>query len=171
MRGSALRWVLALAVVAACSSAAPAAACRTLPGAVRVPPPDHTELHWSLALVAGGAVGVASIALQIAAEDQMFPEGAAGIELAVGIAEIAAGAVIPFTTTASGNSCAPAGQPSALPLVASGMLVGLGGWLVAHAIWSFADRDRAAPFTTALPFNTALSIDPEGAMLEVSARF
>ncbi|UJR86869.1 hypothetical protein [Sandaracinus amylolyticus] len=155
---------LALALLAAPSSAH---ACRL----VTTPPPppaDHIELHWGIAFGVGSAVELTLIGTQIAMGDQMFPDWAAALELSLGTAQSVAGIVLMLAPVPPGSeSCDPDESTGDERMLAAAFLAGIGGWLIAHAFWSFGD----GPLDESPTVMPSVAFDRDAVVLHVLGTF
>lgn len=161
-----MKWMLGAVLAASlCMAPATASACGVAPGTPLPPPrPDHTERDWAIAFGTVGGINAAIIGVQLATIPDMFPDWAAHLELTLGIAESAlASALGVHMFISMSNSCGP-GSGAAYQAIATGTLGTVGGWLIAHAIWSYLDVDAVMP-------QPLFVVDADGAQLGVVGRF
>ena len=136
----------------------------------RTPSPDHTARDWGIAITPALVIDATLITIAAIAGADMLPDWAAGIELMTGILQSAAGTILLATMVRFGpGSCGPDhGTRTYAPPVAAG-LMGLGGWLIAHAIWSFADGQMDVEGAPAVA--PTVSLAPDGVLLGATGAF
>lgn len=167
-------FVLALALTAQLPPSSASACSLIEPPATPLPPPppDHTDLPWGIAIAAGAVVDATFVGLQIGYADQMFPTWLAALELTLGIGQTLFGAGLfaaSFVGSLRDDSCEARPTWPRDGFTSSFLLMGVGGWLIAHAIWSLADGDESTESSARLrPIFTA---SPDGALVGVIGTF
>ncbi|AKF09682.1 hypothetical protein [Sandaracinus amylolyticus] len=153
---------LALALLTAPSAAR---ACERI-GPPGPPPADQSELHWGIAFGVGSAIELTVIGAQIAAGAEMFPDWAAALELSLGIAQSVAAPLVMQSAHAA-NLCSAGPTTSDEGAIAAGFLLFAGGWLIAHALWSFGD----GPIDSEPTILPSVSFDRDAVALHVLGTF
>ncbi|UJR86868.1 hypothetical protein [Sandaracinus amylolyticus] len=163
-----MRLMLASALAIALLAAPSAASACSFVGPPPPPPPDHSELHWGVAFGVGSAIELTVIGAQIAMGNEMFPDWAAALELSLGIAQSVAAPLVVFGVASQGvDSCSSGSNNMDEAAIAGGFLLFAGGWLIAHAIWSFAD----GPIDVEPTVMPSVSFDRDAVALHVLGTF